>query len=80
MSDSDWAVCGASFQVDNPVEPLAVHKISAMKHKTPNPPASALGKLGGAARSFVSSRACSYSLFFQDDFKFTPKLTLNLWL
>lgn len=28
--------------------------------------------------AFVSSRAWSYSFFFQDDFKLTPKLTLNL--
>jgi hypothetical protein len=28
--------------------------------------------------TFVSSRAWSYSAFFQDDFKLTPKLTLNL--
>lgn len=30
--------------------------------------------------AFVSSRAWSYSLFFQDDFKLTSKLTLNLGL
>ena len=30
--------------------------------------------------AFVSSRAWSYSFFFQDDFKVTPKLTLNLGL
>ncbi len=30
--------------------------------------------------AFVSSRAFSYALFVQDDFKLTPKLTLNLGL
>jgi len=30
--------------------------------------------------AFVASRAWSYSLFFQDDFKLTPRLTLNLGL
>jgi len=30
--------------------------------------------------TFVSSRAWSYSFFMQDDFKFTPRLTLNLGL
>jgi hypothetical protein len=30
--------------------------------------------------TFVSSRAWSYALFVQDDFKLTPKLTLNLGL
>jgi hypothetical protein len=30
--------------------------------------------------AFVSSRAWSYSFFFQDDFRFSPKLTLNLGL
>lgn len=30
--------------------------------------------------AFVSSRAWSYSFFFQDDFKITPKVTLNLGL
>lgn len=30
--------------------------------------------------AFVSSRAWSYSFFFQDDLKLTPKLTLNLGL
>jgi len=43
------------------------------------------GALGGSdsvqvQNAFVSSRAWSYSFFVQDDFKFSPKVTLNLGL